>query len=203
MFYAVVTHFHRSTIYNDSVSLYVQLRQYRGQKYALSSSGWVLSDAADQMFRLSKERVFNSDEGKHNFNIFLQLNIFYNYHLEFEPELCPKWRVLSEILRVEIPNIVRKSIANNPNALNEAVKVLILCQDARTCYQLNQYLTMGGERFLLYTAMKNDLAVNKISEKYKTIQAVDAVTSSIYLAGQEPKTTLVRNIIRRMCAKCV
>lgn len=40
--------------------------------------------------------------------------------------------------------------------------------------------------------MKNDLAVNKISEKYKTIQAVDAVTSSIYLAGQEKKTTLVK-----------
>lgn len=52
-----------STIYNDAISLYVQMRQYRSQKYALSSSGWILSDAADQIFRLSKERVFNSDDG--------------------------------------------------------------------------------------------------------------------------------------------
>lgn len=85
---------------------------------------------------------------------------------------------------------MRKSIEHHPNALNEAVKVLILCQDARTCYQLNQYLTMGGERFLLYTAMKNDLSVNKISKLYETIQAVDAVTSTIYMAGKESSNTV-------------
>lgn len=50
--------------------------------------------------------------------------------LELNPELCPKWKVLNEILHVEIP----AEIANN--AISDA-KVLILCQDKKTCFQLN------------------------------------------------------------------
>lgn len=85
---------------------------------------------------------------------------------EFCPELCPKWRVLSEILRVEIPNDVKRSKEKS----NDTVKVLILCQDSRTCHQLNQYLTEGGERFLLFMAMRNEIPVNKLADSYKNIQ---------------------------------
>ena len=50
------------------------------------------------------------------------------------------------------------------------MKILILCNDARTCYQLNQYLVQGEERCLFFSAMKNDIPVQKLSEKYKNIQ---------------------------------
>lgn len=55
--------FRSATIYNDAVSLYVLLKKYRSQTYAMNNSGWILSDAAEQLFKLSKERVFNSSDG--------------------------------------------------------------------------------------------------------------------------------------------
>lgn len=94
--------------------------------------------------------------------------------LEFEPELCPKWKALSEILRVEIPNDIKRSIDRRPNILNEPIKVLILCQDSRTCSQLNQYLLQGGERHLFYQAIRNDLEVSKLSDSFQMVKESDA-----------------------------
>lgn len=95
--------------------------------------------------------------------------------LEFEPEACPKWKVLSEILRVEIPNDIRRQIHRKAHSTTDPIKVLILCNDSRTCYQLSQILTQGPERHLYFTAMKNDVALPKISELYKNIQNADDV----------------------------
>lgn len=50
---------------------------------------------------------------------------------ELKPEFCPKWQALSEILKVEIPEELKKTNSAENN-------VLIFCQDMRTCYQLNQ-----------------------------------------------------------------
>ncbi|CAD7087672.1 unnamed protein product [Hermetia illucens] len=136
-----------STIYGDAVSAYALVKRYRTTEYAHNNSGWILLDAAENLFKAAKDRVFNSEQ-------------------QFCPELCPKWRVLSEILRVEIPNDVKRSKEKS----NDTVKVLILCQDSRTCHQLNQYLTEGGERFLLFMAMRNEIPVNKLADSYKNIQ---------------------------------
>lgn len=54
----------RSTIYHDSVSAYVTMKKYRSQTYAMNNSGWILLDSAEQMFKLGKERVYNSSDGK-------------------------------------------------------------------------------------------------------------------------------------------
>lgn len=54
----------RSTIYNDAVSLLVNLKRYRSQEYAMSNSGWILLDAAEQIFKIVRERVYNSKDGK-------------------------------------------------------------------------------------------------------------------------------------------
>lgn len=53
----------RSTIYSDSVSLYATMKQYRTQDYAMRNSGWILLDAAEQIFKTTKNRVFNSKDG--------------------------------------------------------------------------------------------------------------------------------------------
>lgn len=39
------------------------MKQYRTQTYAMNNSGWVLLDAAEQIFKITKERVFNTAEG--------------------------------------------------------------------------------------------------------------------------------------------
>lgn len=126
------------------------MKKYRSTEYALTNSGWILLESAELMFKTTKERIFN-DKG------------------EFEPELPPKWQALTEILRVEIPGDLKRDSKqqDNPKLLKDPVKVLILCYDSRTCYQLNQYLTQGGDRYLFHMAIRNEIPINKISEKIK------------------------------------
>jgi len=53
-----------STMYHDSVSAYALMKRYRSTEYALSNSGWTLLDAAEQIFKLSRQRVFNGQQGR-------------------------------------------------------------------------------------------------------------------------------------------
>lgn len=131
---------------------YTTLRKYRSADYAINNSGWTLLNAAEQIFKLSKERVFNGQD-------------------EFDPEECPKWKALSEILRVEIPTDIKKVVEDDRNEFNKEtpVKILVLCNDSRTCYQLNQYLIQGQERTLFWSALKNDVSVQKLSKKFTNI----------------------------------
>lgn len=111
---------------------------------------------------------------------------------EFEPEKCPKWETLSEILRVEIPNDVKTAIEAGRRSANKPIVVLILCQDSRTCYQLNQYLTQGAEKYLLFTAMKNDVPLKKLSEAYKNVRESDI--SSIRLHGSQLQNETINKV---------
>lgn len=118
----------------------------------MNNSGWTLLNAAEQIFKLAKERVFNHFD-------------------EFDPEEPPKWKAVSEILRVEIPAHIKKMIADEKCEFNKEkpIRILVLCYDAKSCHQLNQYLTQGLEKTLFYTAMRNDVTVQKLSTKYKKI----------------------------------
>lgn len=158
-------------MYNDSIAVYATMKRYRTQEYAMNNSGWILFDAAEQIFKLTRERVYNDKD-------------------EFDPEYCPKWETLSEILRVEIPADTKKRIEVNPKAANEPVVVLILCQDTRTCYQLNQYLLQGPERYLLFTAMKNDVPIHKLSAAYNSVKESDA--HNIRLHGSQLKNDTIQ-----------
>lgn len=104
----------------------------------------------------------------------------FRFYTEFDPEPSPKWKALLEILSVEIPADIKRSVDYHPNALSNPIKVLVLCQDSRTCYQLNQYLTQGYERFLLFTAMKNDLPISKISDRFTKIRD-EAIAGGVVL----------------------
>uniref|UniRef100_A0A182UDU8 DNA repair endonuclease XPF n=1 Tax=Anopheles melas TaxID=34690 RepID=A0A182UDU8_9DIPT len=145
-----------SCLYGDSVSFYALLKRYRTTEYALHNSGWTILDAAEKVFTIAKERVFNREN-------------------EFEPELSPKWKALSDVLRSDIPNDIkekarkiRKQEERN-KFMQQQVKILILCQDSRACYQLNQFLTQGPERYLFYQAIKNDISIAKLSDEFKHI----------------------------------
>lgn len=43
--------------------MYVSTKKYRGSTYANNSSGWVFLDAAEQIFKIAKERVYNDKDG--------------------------------------------------------------------------------------------------------------------------------------------
>lgn len=161
-------------IYGDSIAFLSAVKRYRTAEYAMSNSGWTLLAAAEQIFKLAKERVFNAKD-------------------EFDPEPCQKWNVLSEILRVEIPSDIKKSIKNKTIDKDKAVRVLILCNDARTCYQLNQYLTQGSERTLFYAALKDEIAVQKLSAKYKKIEGAGSgsVRDKVSVKKPEKPTSTV------------
>lgn len=138
-----------SIIYNDSVGLFSLLRRYRKTEYAINNSGWVLLDATEKLFSTAKSRIFNDKE-------------------EFDPEWCPKWKPLIELLRVEIPSdLKRRGVSPG------GVGVLILCNDARTCTQLNQFLTMGAEKYLFHEALRHEIKLNKIGADFKQLTATN------------------------------
>ncbi|KAJ0175655.1 hypothetical protein K1T71_008814 [Dendrolimus kikuchii] len=134
-------------IHDDAVSFYALVSKYRTPEYAKVNSGWILLDSAEQLFRLAKSRV-------------------YNHKNEFDPELSPKWKCLSDLLQSEIPEEVKKKGCKKTNV----TKILVLCQDNKTCCQLNQYLTMGANKYLFYIAFRRDLSINSVSSKFKTLK---------------------------------
>lgn len=82
---------------------------------------------------------------------------------EFEPESYSKWKYLSEILTFEIPEERKKYYKNSQSS-----KILILCNDSRTCKQLNQYLTMGSQAFMYLSALRNELDIPLLSKDFQS-----------------------------------
>lgn len=50
---------------------------------------------------------------------------------------------------------------------DQKVKILVLCQDIRSCSQLNDYLTMGPQKCMFLSAIRNGINVSKFSDEYK------------------------------------
>lgn len=124
---------------------------------------------------------------------FLKISIFFvNIPSEFSPEIFPKWDALTDVLQDEIPKDARSAIENGFRSVNKPIIVLILCGDSRTCYQLNQYLTQGPERFLLFTAMKNDVPIKKLCKTYDNIRQSDI--HSIRLHGSQLQNETIQVI---------
>lgn len=130
----------------DPVSFYSLLLEYRKAEYALKNN-WVLLKPAELLFSRVSSLIFTGDR-------------------EFNPELCPKWLSLIQILKVEIPqNILKSNYTNN--------KILILCSDRKTCYQLNELLRNGPHHYLLFMALKKGISFKSVSEKFKNVGGLD------------------------------
>lgn len=72
---------------------------------------------------------------------------------------------MTELLLDEIPSEVRKK----ENGCLNKTKILILCQDNKSCSQLNQFLTMGENRYLFYTAFMREITITNMASKYKNL----------------------------------
>lgn len=81
--------------------------------------------------------------------------------LELNPSFSPKWNILTEILQHEIPLDL-----NKPENTDKKAKILILCQDRKTCFQLNQYLSQGPKKYLFLMALKKEVKFKKVSTKF-------------------------------------
>lgn len=79
---------------------------------------------------------------------------------------------------------------SHPDCL-EPPKVLILCQDTRTCFQLRQFLTQGGERFLLYAAMQHEIPIGKLAESYDNVKNVKEIEKALTQLQQPTPNTRV------------
>ena len=72
-------------MYNDAVSSYALIKRYRTTEYAISNSGWTLLDAAEQVFKLAKDRIYNAQDGK-----------FFKIHFYFQKDLLINFQNLSQ-----------------------------------------------------------------------------------------------------------
>jgi len=118
----------------DCVTFNTLVNSLRSTDYAMKSSGWLLLDSAETLFVVSKQRVTGTQTKKENDN-----------SSDVQPEVNPKWQVLSEILE-EVDGLSKQAAKMDPSCSNT---VLVLVEDSRTCNQLKQYLTVGTRDTLL------------------------------------------------------
>jgi DNA excision repair protein ERCC-4 len=123
-----------SLTYEDSVSFYAMLNRLRTMEYAVKTSGWIMLDEAENLFKYAKSRVYTERD-------------------ELKPEPNPKWIALTEVLN----EIQEQKYKKADPSID---KVFILVHDNNICYQLKNYLTMGANEYLLYHALKK-LSHNK------------------------------------------
>ncbi|XP_060516719.1 DNA repair endonuclease XPF isoform X2 [Cylas formicarius] len=125
---------------SDTVTFYNYVMQYQTRDYT-SVAHWVYFKPADMFFSLAKALVFSGNR-------------------EFNPEFCGKWKVLLELLKVEIPNEIKSSNYKDST-------VLILCSDQKTCHQLSRLLTDGPHLYLLTMALKKKIKFSALSKQFK------------------------------------
>lgn len=155
----------RHLFHSDAVGFYAHLQQYRCQEYAVNAT-WPYYREAEQLFTAARGRVLTNAN-------------------DFEPEYCPKWKPLFDILNSEIP-------ANNRNT--QPATVLILCQDRRTCHQLNQFLRYGPRYSLFLQALQHGVKFNKIGDAFKSCKAIlPLVASAATAEGPTKKVASVRD----------
>ncbi|KAK2583994.1 hypothetical protein KPH14_006454 [Odynerus spinipes] len=139
-----------SLTYEDCVSFYSMLNRLRTMEYVTQSSGWLMLDAVENLFKYARQRVYTEKN-------------------ELKPEPNPKWVALSEVLL----EIQRDKTVTEDNENPD--KVLVVVYDRKTCHQLRSYLTMGANEYLLYKALKK-LNHNDLQNSSSTVEKAESTT---------------------------
>lgn len=84
---------------------------------------------------------------------------------------------------MEIPAEIKKS-----NSAENTI--LVLCEDVKTCYQLNQYLIDGPHKFLFLTALKRGLQFKSIHESFKNCGEIPTDTIPAKKSDVKPNKKL-------------
>lgn len=107
----------------DSVTFNTLVTSLRSTEYARRNSGWLLLDAAEDLFLLARQRVVGSKPVSNASDI--------------DPEHSPKWVALSEILG-EVQVKLKK--LNHSDAPHGVTHILVLVEDTRTGNQIKEVL---------------------------------------------------------------
>lgn len=139
----------------DCVTFNVVVKSLRTTERALKTAGWMLLDAAENLFLTARARVYGKS---------LEENA--------KPDLeeNPKWTALTEIM---------KEIRLEIDAQGEvfpSIKTLIVAEDDRTCHQLRQILESGSQDFLKKIFTKSNSPKDSI-EKQEQSNPSEAVES--------------------------
>ncbi|XP_041359609.1 DNA repair endonuclease XPF-like isoform X2 [Gigantopelta aegis] len=128
----------------DCVTFYSLVHSIRtNEKTFGQNTGWLFLDAADSLFVHARDRVWRPQEKKKKLKSDKEDAKPVVENQEPVLEECPKWKVLSEILK-EIDEENKKCDSNSDRG-----RVLICAEDDRTCNQLKEYLRDGGKELLL------------------------------------------------------
>jgi DNA excision repair protein ERCC-4 len=112
-------------------AVYRLLLTIRAQAQHSNYSLWLLTDQANKLFQLAKNRIYT-------------LNA--NNELTLTLEENPKWNLLVELLdRIQLKVKASPSLPVNNNAAN--ARVLIVCSDWFIINELKGYLALGGRKF--------------------------------------------------------
>lgn len=123
-------------------------------------SAWLFDDAAEELFRNARLRVFRqaAEDGA----------------LELVLEPLPKWGALEEVLK-EIRDDLRK--------MNVKGSVLVVCKDERTAAQVSGVLSQGSRAWL---AQQWAMSLDK--KMYRSRSAPTRASSKATAATKQPKT---------------
>lgn len=116
--------FRRCLTQYDCVTFNSLVTSLRSTEYARRNSGWLLLDAAEDLFLLARQRVCGATSKSGDTDI--------------DPEHSPKWEALSEILG----EVQTKLKGIDPCKASQGVNhVLVLVEDIRTGNQLKEVHT--------------------------------------------------------------
>lgn len=114
----------------DCVTFNSLVTSLRTTEYFRRNSGWLLLDAAEDLFLLARQRVCGTKPSSDS---------------EVEPEHSPKWMALAEILGEVQAKLKDIDPSVAPQGENH---VLVLVEDIRTGNQLKEFLTKGSKLML-------------------------------------------------------
>ncbi len=121
----------------DAITFYAFVSALRTTENAMRSGGWMILDSAESLFMTAKARVFGDQSGCSDVKKAKTETAEEDKIIKYDFEECPKWQVLSEILK-EI-----KEEVGDDEELKNSTKTLVLTADERVTQQLTDFLNLG------------------------------------------------------------
>ena len=172
----------------DCITFHAFVSALRTKDNAMKSGGWMILDAAENLFTTAELRVFgdkyvassstNKEENRQNTNAIES----------FRCEENPKWLALIEILKE-----IKSELESNGCDLKESFpseKVLVLTWDDRVAQQLQDVLTIGSRSLMIRMFNRS------LGEKYGFVPNAEVPKCKEKQRGKQSKLATSENSIK-------
>ncbi|KAL1915153.1 uncharacterized protein VTP21DRAFT_7634 [Calcarisporiella thermophila] len=139
-------------------------------------SPWLLTDAANVIFSEAKNRLYIKDPS---------INDSDGNSIEFPPDIMPvleeqpKWKLLSDVMDEIEEDII--SFENEPNDMTPNT-VLIMVQDERTCFQIQDYLSQRHKRRAVRGREHHPMLLKYLRRYFKWKKGIVKVRKNLFNA---------------------